>query len=212
MRPPRLRSVALVLLGLAVAAGAAIAAFAGAGRWLDNPDAPAKADAILVLSGSHFRTLHAAELYRQGLAPVVYISAPVPDPSAAPLAALGVRLVPMEAITEDILRAKGVPPDRIRRLERTVVSTVDEAAELRRALAGRTAKVLVVTSPYHVRRSRMVFEDALRGTGIAVAVLATPLEPLPERWWSTQSSARDVLLEWVKIAFFLGGGSFRAQP
>ena len=41
------------------------------------------------------------------------------------------------------------------------------------------------------------------GSLLAQLVMAR-LEPLPERWWSTQSSARDVLLEWVKIAFFLG--------
>lgn len=212
MRLPRLRSVALVLLGLAVLASAGGYCVGNAARWLENPDAPAPADAILVLAGSHFRPLYAADLYRRGLVPAVYITVPVQDPATDMLAALDIRLPTTDAVYQQILRAKGVPAERIVRLERVVISTVDEAHEARRALAGKASRLLVVTSPYHVRRTRMVFEDALRGSGLAVSVLATPDEPLPERWWRSQTAARDVLLEWAKIAYYLGGGQFRARP
>ncbi len=68
----------------------------------------------------------------------------------------------------------------------------------------------MVTSPYHVRRTRLIFYEALGDRGIEFAVVATPLETFPDDWWRSQDSAREVLLEWVKIAFFLVGGRFSA--
>lgn len=206
----RFRPVLLVLAAFAILLAAGGAFVHGAARWLNNPDAPARVDAILVLAGSYQRPIHAGDLYRQGFAPLVLVSVPANDPAAVPLAALGVKLVPKEETYEQTLRAKGVPADRIQRLGTKSLSTVDEAFELRKRYAGKPAKVLVVTSPFHVRRARMIFTDALEGSGIAVAVLATPQEPFPDHWWTSQDAARDVLLEWTKILFYLGGGRFRA--
>jgi uncharacterized SAM-binding protein YcdF (DUF218 family) len=209
---PALRSrfFVLVLAALVILLAAGAAFVDGAARWLNNPDAPSRADAILVLAGSYQRPIHAGDLYRQGFAPLVLVSVAVADPAAAPLAVLGVKLVPKEETYEQTLRAKGVPAERIQRLGTKSLSTVDEAHELRKRYAGKPAKVLVVTSPFHVRRSRMIFTDALEGSGVSVSVLATPQEPFPERWWTSQDAARDVLLEWTKILFYLGGGRFRA--
>jgi len=212
MPAPRLRSAVLILAALLATLAAGALLFNGAARWLSNPDAPARADAILVLAGSYQRPIHAGDLYRQGLAPLVYVSVAAADPAAPALAALGVKLVPKEETYEQTLRAKGVPAERILRLGTRSLSTVDEAFELRKRLAGKPARVLIVTSPLHVRRARMIFTDALEGTGIAVSVVATPQESIPERWWTSQDAAREVLLEWAKILFYVGGGSFRAAP
>lgn len=211
MRTLRFRLVVLVLAALAVALAAGAVFVEGAARWLNNPDAPVASDAILVLAGTYPRAIHAGDLYRQGFAPLVLVSVAMPDAAVAQLAALGVKLVPIEEITEQILRAKNVPADRIQRLGSRSLSTVDEAIELRKRFAGRQAKVLAVTSPFHVRRARMIFSDALQGTGIAVAVLATPQELFPDRWWTSQNAAREVLLEWAKIVFYLAGGRYRAD-
>ena len=210
---PALRSrlIVLVLAALAALFAAGAAFVHNAARWLNNPDAPAHADAILVLAGSYQRPIHAGDLYRQGFAPLVLLSVPGRDPAATPLAALGVTLVPNEETYERTLRAKGVPADHIQRLGTGSLSTVDEAHELRKYYAGRAAKVLVVTSPPHVRRARMIFSDVLAGSGVTVAVLAAPQEPFPDQWWASQGAARDVLLEWSKIIFYLGGGRFRAS-
>jgi len=208
---PTLRSrlVVLALAALTAVLTAGVLFVHGAARWLNNPDAPAPSDAILVLSGSYQRPLHAGDLYKQGFAPLVYVSVAAPQPAAAQLAALGVKLVPQEEVYEQTLRAKGVPAERILRLGSKSLSTVDEAFELRRRFAGKPAKVLVVTSPFHVRRARTIFTDALEGSGIAVAVVAAPQENFPDRWWTSQDAAREVLLEWAKILFYMGGGRFR---
>ena len=51
-----------------------------AGYWLqagDEAELSKKADAIVVLGGSYFRPLYAADLYNQGFAPVIYVSRPI---------------------------------------------------------------------------------------------------------------------------------------
>ncbi len=212
MRSLRSRPVLIALVALAALFAAGAIFVFGAARWLNNADAPARSDAILVLAGTYLRPVHAGDLYRQGFAPLVYVSVPQPNPAAAPLAELGVKLVPAEVTFEETLRAKGVPRDRILRLGSGALSTVDEAHALRRLFAGRPAKVLVVTSPFHVRRARMIFSDVLEGSGIAVVVVSVPQEPFPDRWWTSQDAAREVLLEWTKIVFYLFGGQFRAAP
>lgn len=214
MIPLRLaRSRLLLALVFAAALAGAAAVFAwNAGRWLNTPDEAGPADAIVVLAGSYFRHLEAAALYRRGLAPVVYVSVPVPDPAAPALAALGVRLVPHEEVQEQILKAAGVPPSALRRLglPQGNVSTYDEAEAAAGAFPRPNARLLVVTSPYHVRRTRMIFRDAFAGQDASIRVLATSQEAFPDRWWTSQGAAREVLLEWAKIGFYVLGGRFRA--
>jgi uncharacterized SAM-binding protein YcdF (DUF218 family) len=210
MRAGRARLI-LLLAAAVLLPGAALVVFAwNAARLLNNPDAPAQADAIVILAGTYQRALQAGELYRRGLAPQVYVSVPAPDGSAAPLAALGVRLVPKEEIYEQTLAAMGVPAERIRRLGRGSLSTFDEAREAVRAFPTAGTRLLLVTSPFHVRRTRMIFEDALAGRGVQFLVVAATQERFPDRWWGSQDAARDVLLEWSKIVFYVLGGRFRA--
>ena len=88
------------------------------------------------------------------------------------------------------------------------LSTFDEAIALQHRFAGRSPRLLVVTSPYHVRRARMVLVDALPNA--ILTVCATPYEEFPEHWWISQDAARDLLLELAKLAFYIAGGRFTA--
>ncbi|MEW5864886.1 MAG: hypothetical protein AB1773_15040 [Pseudomonadota bacterium] len=42
------------------------------------------------------------------------------------------------------------------------------------------------------------------------APCSTHCADLPDAWWTSQDAAREVLLEWAKIAWYLLGGRFRA--
>jgi uncharacterized SAM-binding protein YcdF (DUF218 family) len=209
MRLARLRPLLIVLLVLVLAGAAAFWCARNAARWLNNPDPPARADAIIVLAGTYQRAIHAANLYRKGLAPVVYVSVPAPDPAAKELAPLGIRLPPKAEIYEQTLQAMGVPQSAIRRLGRGSLSTFDEAAAAAKEFrAG--SRLLLVTSPFHVRRARMIFLDQLEDRGVGINVAAVPQEQFPDRWWVSQDAAREVLLEWAKIVFYVLGGRYRA--
>ncbi|MGB7541122.1 MAG: YdcF family protein [Burkholderiales bacterium] len=197
------------LLGFLAIAGAAIAAaVAGAffiTGWLDNPDPPERADAIVVLADDPSRAFQAADLYLQGYAKQVYVTVPRPRRYAALLAAHGIALPRSEDLFRRVLLERGVPEAAIHTLGNNLVSTRAEAETVRAELAG-SPKLLVVTSPYHIRRTRMIFTDALPGRELRF--ISSRYEPYPEPWWTDQDLARDVILELVKTVFYLTGGRF----
>lgn len=198
-------------LGLALLLAGA-AALLLAGSWLTRDDDLAglsrenPARAIAVLGGSPFRPLHAADLYARGLAPLVYVSAPVRAKDVALLESVGAAPLPQEEVYRRLLAARGVPEAAIRAFGQGLVSTAREAAELARELGPGPGTLVVVTSPYHVLRARLTFRRDLPGWKVLVS--ATPYEPFPARWWTTQQTALKVLSETAKLAWFLLGGRY----
>lgn len=202
-----LRLVAIVL-GLMLIASSGLGY--NAARWLRSADVPAQASAIIVLAGRYERSMHAADLYRAGHAPRVVLSEAVREKIWSQLEELGIRLPSVPEVHRRVLQAKGVPAERIEPLGRPALSTADEALAIAERFGQPGASVIVVTSPSHVMRARLIIERALEGRGVKLMVCATPYEAFPDEWWRSQDAAREVLLEWVKIGFFMAGGRFRA--
>jgi uncharacterized SAM-binding protein YcdF (DUF218 family) len=199
----------LAAIALIAAAKLAVVAYAAwrAADWLGADDAPAKADAILVLGSEPTRAITGAELYRQGYAGVVYLTVPRRERRWVALAEDGIRWPWFEETARVLLENRGVPGNAIRLLGNDLVSTVAEAEEAARVLAPGAGTLLVVTSPYHVYRTRLVFTSALPST--RVLVVGSGTEPLPRDWWSDQEAARNIVLEVVKLIFYRLGMSFR---
>src|SRR5271169_7090963 len=114
---------------------------------IDEP--AAHADAILVLGDDNFyadRATHAAELFRQGVAPEVVAS--------------GRRLRPNAGVSELIehdLVERGVPKDKIVRFAHDADSTREEAeAVAKLAQEHHWKSLVIVTSNYHARRTRYI--------------------------------------------------------
>ena len=199
----------LAILGLV--AGAVTLYFAG--QWLQKTDQPARADAIVCLSGDDQRLLHAADLFRQGYAPRVLVSRFRPMPEDERMEAVRQRLgypvfADHEAYVRAYLGAMGVPAEAMEFYGRDVVSTVEEAEALRQYLGGEPAVLLVVTSPYHAFRAGMIFRDVL--PDCTVLAVKNPHEHFVERWWTDQYSAIQVVLETAKLAHYFLGGAFRS--
>src|SRR5687768_16403733 len=110
----------------------------------------ASADAIVVLSGSSAypeRTQKAAELYRDGRAPLVLLT----DDHTRGGWSSAQQRNPffVERATEELIKG-GVPADRIRIVPGDPASTRDEALIISDyAVAEQLRSVLVVTSAYH---------------------------------------------------------------
>ena len=205
------RIASILFVSAAVLAGAAATFAYRAASWLKSDDAPIRADAIVVLAGRYERSMHAADLYRRGYAPVVVLSEAVPDAGSKHLEALGIRLPSALEIHRKILQAKGVPAEKVELLGAPALSTADEAVAIAARFSQPGRKLIVVTSPYHVRRARLAIAQALAGRGVELAVCATPYEPFPDEWWRSQDAAREVVLEWAKLTYFLLGGRFSAR-
>lgn len=196
---------ALTLAALLV--GGALVATAG--HWLRVDDQPRKADAIVVLAGELRRAVHAADLYNQGLAPVIYLGRPRHDPPQA-LCDLGFECARQEQVMLRILAAKGVPVEAVRLYGQELMSTVDEGENLRRELGPEKKTLLVVTSAYHCRRARMILSNTIGGHELLMS--PTPYERFEKDWWNHQLSSLAVVSEVSKFVFYFLGTPFRARP
>ena len=192
-------------MSIAAAIGTALG-LSYAGEWLSAADQPQKADAIVVLGGGYARPFQAADLYRQGLARKIYVSAPAREDQHRLLDEAGIAFPREEEVVRQVLLKKGVPASAIEYLGKDLISTAAEARAARDLFAQGAPRLLVVTSPYHLRRARMTFSDALPAADIRV--IATGYDPLPQAWWKDQSAARNVLLELAKITFYKLCGRF----
>ena len=205
---------ALTAAVLSVCAAAAFVAFVPG--WLAAAEVPEKADAIVVLTGAPERVLYAADLFREGYAARVLLSRAAPDRHTPLLARFGLQAMPEEEAGLRILTMSGVPARQIEILGAGSKSTLEEMESLRAHVHG-PARLLVVTSPLHVRRAGMIARSVLHASGLETIFVATPYERIPARWWTDQEAAPDVLLEVTgvvlevtKIAFYLFGGAYRA--
>ena len=201
-----------VLKGIAVLLLAAIGL--GAAGWLTAPawlpgvasllieeDPLRSADLIVVLSGSiPDRPRYAADLYRRGLAPrVLCASSQVPDL----LKAAG-RAMTQAEISAAVLRAQGVPDAAILVVNRST-STFEELALVRDTMRAQGWKrVILVSSPTHLRRIRITW-DHLTGPGGPEAILrASPYASFHrDAWWRYERDLIAVQNEYVKIAYYL---------
>ena len=177
--------------------------------WLGGSDRPEPSRAIMVLSGPPSRALYAADLYSEGYAKDVYVTRPVREHYFKLTDDLGVYFPRTEQVQKDVLMKKGVPEKNIHIVGNDCKSTVDEAKTANSIFSGEGCSVLVVSSPYHVKRARMIFRDNVRKCRFKV--LATPYEPFPKKWWTDQDSARNILLEVTKIVFYKLGGRFESK-
>lgn len=196
---------ALTLLGGALAAGLLLTA----GWWLKLDDEPRPADALVILAGDPRRAIHAAELYRRGLAPVIYLGSPRDEQRQA-LRDHGLPLPSLEEANLAVLALKGVPPQAVRVYGRELMSTVEEAEALGAALAPDQTRLLVVSSASHCRRARLILSAALPGRELIMS--PTPYERFERKWWTHQGSASAVLAEVAKLAFYFVGTPFRSLP
>lgn len=177
-----------------------------ASYWLNTSDTLESADAIVVLGGDFSREVYAAELWKKGLAPEVYVSQMVPRESYITVSKLGVTLPSEKDISAAVLRKSGVPAERIH-FYGPSVSTRDEASSLKRSLpAGK--HFIVLTSPYHVTRARLIFRQEFDSDRFRVI---STQENFPSDWWRHQKAARCVVLEILKLIHFGLGGAFTSH-
>lgn len=175
------------------------------GRFLVVADPLAPADAVIPLAGDRSRVAAAADLLHQGFAPVLVLSdmwtGAEPD-----------RIPYLEQVFSQAL-ALGVAPGRIMTLSAQPASTCAEALALR-SFAQRQGfrRLLVVTSPSHTRRARMILRSVFADTDTTVAVRPATNAPYhPDRWWLSASGRRETLSEYLKLVVFLLTPGPRAQ-
>ncbi|MGE4293121.1 MAG: YdcF family protein [Desulfovibrio sp.] len=183
-----------------------------AGQWLQVDDGPARSDYILPLAGDGNRVVHAAALYHQGWAPKILVSLAYEDPPT-PLDELKARMgyprfASCREWDEAAYAVLDVPQATLEFFGNGHISTVEEAEALRAHLQAAPVRLLLVTSPYHARRAKTIFEHVYPEATIRMVI--APGERFRERWWADQQSAQMVVLETAKTIHYLLGGVYRS--
>jgi uncharacterized SAM-binding protein YcdF (DUF218 family) len=203
----RLAVVGLTAALVILAVAALPSALRFVGRALVVEDALAAADAVVIVAGGiPTREATAAGLYRRGWAPFVVLSNNSTPDRVRELIAPGVRRFDYQGESRLVLEKHGVPAEAIVALSLPVNTTEEElklVAEAARARGWR--RVILVTSPQHSRRVKLVWTRQASG-GIEGLVALVKEDDFPEEgWWWKRRYAEAVLHEYLGLsAIYLG--------
>jgi uncharacterized SAM-binding protein YcdF (DUF218 family) len=160
--------------------------------WIVD-DPASQADALIVLSDDDFigsRAAKAADLYHEGRAPIIVASGRM----MRPYAGVG------ELIQRD-LTDRGVPTSAIQIYRHNARDTIDEAQTLRSLVVQKNWRhVVIVTSNYHTRRARYIFQKVFPlGVQVDVAAAKDPDFDVSD-WWEHKAGIKVFLHELVGLA------------
>lgn len=198
MKPARRRvvigGVALVLVLVALAW-----ANAGAALIVEDPLQPASA--IVVFGGKlPFRAMQAATLYSSGSAPQVWLTQGSRSAAEIEMERLGFRPTLEHVYSQAVLERMGVPASAIHVLPSRNNNTASEVRTIAAyARAAGASRVILVTSSYHSRRVRSLW-NRLVGERPEAVVRITRAEPFDaHRWWADAADALTVSREWFGL-------------
>ncbi len=174
----------------------------GLGHYLVVADPLHDANAIVVLSGdSGGRMIETASLFKEHFAEVVILTL-TDQPSDN-----GEIEVPSNQAKRLDALDQGIPSDALLFTKVQSSSTVDEAKAVLSLMNEKNlSSCIIVTDPFHSRRTRMVFNDVFKGSGITVMV-----HPVSGHWYhaSTWFLSRrgwnTTLLEYAKYFGYIAG-------
>lgn len=160
------------------------------------------ADIIFVLNGDYnTRPFRASELYEQGIAPIIVIA----RSEMLPAEELG--LAPNDTdVSIGVMKALGVPPEKIVVLpvEGGTTSTFDEAIALRQYIESHNVHSLILlTSAFHTRRAKWIFDRELSGLPVRLEVAAVPHYGFDESdWWQSEDGLITLNNEYIKLVYY----------
>lgn len=170
------------------------------GNYLDVGIEPTTMDAVYILGGSpHDRGLHALTIYADSLCRNFICTG---GNTHGTLIAYGVDMRESE-LTARFLENQGVPANFIRALSGST-STYEESLEIWKDCKDKGyGKIGVLSSAYHTRRVRWIFERQFENSGVEVCILsAPPTNYDPAKWWESENGMLFFFNEIVKIGYY----------
>ena len=179
-------AVALAVTGLW---GARARLLGAAGEFLVVEDRLQPAVAIFVLDGGQpFRKQDAANLYAQGWAPRIVLTRG-----------------PAGANRVQILEQLGVPAAAIDVVDQQPSGTLEELELLRGAIGKTDSPVVLVTSPYHTRRTKLDWSRVTNGEVEGIVRPARQEVFDTQGWWRDPQTRLRVWHEYLGLAATLVG-------
>lgn len=199
------RSWIVVLVTLLVVALVAVVAhrplLRAAGRILVVEPSDGPADAIVVVAGSTpTREALAATLFRERRAPVVVVSRQTMPVRVQQLLDLGIRPLDFQGESVAALEKYGVPRAAIVTLTKPVeITEMELRAVAAEAHTRGWRRVLLVTTPNHSRRVRLIWHREA-GPGIEAGIAMIDDECSADRtWWRRRRCSEAVLHEYLGL-------------
>ncbi len=196
-----------ILLGVLAAGVALTALYLARGRllpavarWLDVGEPPNRAEYVMVLPGDeNARPFVAAAIMKAGLAG----QALVPETATSPSVEDGI-LPPTHEIICRVLRYRGVEEEDIVILDGQSRSTFGDIRALARFLeASPQARVTLVTSGYHTRRTRWTVDRLLGERARQVTFVSAPTDGFgTDRWWEVDEGFIAIVGEYLKLGYY----------
>jgi uncharacterized SAM-binding protein YcdF (DUF218 family) len=199
---PRLLAVIGLVLAIVTAIGVATPSL---GLFLVVADHLLPSDAVFVLhGGTPARELEAAALYHRRLAPRVVITLPREPHGGVMRKLAGERSAQEHSAW--VLEHVHVPETAIVRLETVVENTEEELeADYAHARGRGLRRIIIVTSPYHTRRVRLIWDRHYQRT-VSALVHPTPYEDFDStRWWRSRRGLEVTAHEVFGMANYLLG-------
>lgn len=186
------------LLKVLTAFGCLLAAVWGAAFYLSPQSSLRPVDAVVVVSGgqTQSRAAKGIELYKNGLAPEIIFSGAALDngPSNA------------RAMKEQALAA-GVPAQAIVTDEQA--ETTYENALNTKQLLGHKRHIILVTSPYHQRRTYLTFNKVLGGNYEILNASSFDNRWSKATWWASPFGLYITASELGKVAYIYSTGHYQ---
>lgn len=151
-----------------------------------------RADVIVVLAGeTNRRPSHAMQLLSQGYAPKALLDVPAGD-------------VEYDRSLIDIAKEYVQHQPQSQAISICAIaglSTKAEARDASRCLGVNGHRILLVTSEFHTRRARSIFQHELPKYQISVAPAYDPTQ-FGVHWWEHRQWAKTNLDEWLKLVWW----------
>lgn len=188
-----LTSTAILLAIILIVPLACLLGLYGLGRFLVVSDRPVESDAVVVLSGGGIDRLDkAVEFISDGYARYLILT------DTDEVAASGKRMT--DFLYSEATK-RGITVPQIDITERGVTNTNEESAAVRILMEERGWKsCIVVTDPFHSRRTSFLFNQAFRGSDLSVKVVPVSGHWYrPRSWFLSNEGWRVTLEEYIKL-------------
>jgi uncharacterized SAM-binding protein YcdF (DUF218 family) len=169
------------------------------GAFLITGDRLKKSDIVVALGGGgEWRVIEAVRLIQEKTAGSLVLTEPGETGSGEGPGSRFFRTVAIE---------NGLSPYAIQVTEGVQRSTLDEARAVLELMQKHKYKsVIVVTDPFHTQRTRLIFRNVFRGSGLSVRV-----HPVSDHWYRSSTwflngdGWANTIREYIKLAGYLTG-------
>jgi len=199
----------LLIIGYAVISYYRIPILTAMGDYLILDHPLKKADLIVCTPGPPLdQALTAAELYRKGLAPRIFIPREPPPAGLDILKEEGGRFPEAGDLFMETLKQLKVP-ESARTVSTRSIDSVREAAEAlqQRVLQKEIRSMIIVTPPHRARRTYRVFKNALDGNEVDIMISPSRYSGFQaDTWWRSDRYRSEVIMEYQKLIYYGIGG------